>query len=335
MVPGTAEEARWRHTGQHLVFPLSVLERMIQSVLPRCRVLGMEPLAGGLRNASFKVHLHSLTEPVVLRIHQHDASLCQKEIDIIRLIGTSVPVSEVIGAKPNGLDGTPPFLLMRFIEGLSFRELRRKGDMEAIAKAAYSAGETLAAIGLFHFPQQGWIAPGPTITKSLLAEANHMPRFVDGCLESANLQKWMAADLRDRTGALVWSWATQLAAIENTSNLVHGDFNRRNLLVRPTAGHWTVAAVLDWEFAISGTPLVDFATFLRYEQTAQLVTEPHFSTGYLSAGGKLPENWRQLAKVIDLASLCESLTHKHLPEEVAVELVELVRTTVTNGMSGD
>ena len=34
-------------------------------------------------------------------------------------------------------------------------------------------------------------------------------------------------------------------------------------------GRWKVAAVLDWEFAISGSPLADLGSFLRYERTAR------------------------------------------------------------------
>lgn len=246
----------------------------------------------------------------------------------MRLIGASVPVPEVIGAKPGGLDDTPPFLLMRYVEGLSFLALKRSGDTKAMAEAAYSAGKTLAAISRFSFPQGGWLASGRTVTKPLLGGANPMLRFLDGCLGSKNLQERMSANLRNRIGSFVWSWATQLAELDSAMDLVHGDFSRRNLLVRSIAGHWTVAAVLDWEFAVSGTPLIDFGNFLRYEQASLPVIEPHFSTGYLDGGGTLPEDWRILARVIDLFALCESLTHDQLPENAAAELIKLIRTTI-------
>jgi len=58
------------------------------------------------------------------------------------------------------------------------------------------------------------------------------------------------------------------------------------------------------------------------------VAEPHLSSGYLAAGGTLPSAWRGLARLIDLTALCESLTHDHLPGQIASELVELVRATV-------
>jgi aminoglycoside phosphotransferase (APT) family kinase protein len=140
----------------------------------------------------------------------------------------------------------------------------------------------------------------------------------------------MPEELRDRTHALVWSWATRLAELDYQACLVHGDFGKRNLLVRSDTGKWSVAAVLDWEFAISGSPLGDLGHFLRYESDTHRFSEPHFSDGYLHAGGALPHDWCRLARLVDLTALCESLTHEQLPDAVVAELVELVCATVEN-----
>jgi len=157
-----------------------------------------------------------------------------------------------------------------------------------------------------------------------------MPRFVDLCLASSRLERRMPADLRDRASGLVWQWAPQLARLDEEARLVHGDFNGRNLLVRCLAGRWSVVAVLDWEFAVSGSPLADLGHFLRYERDSSPLAEPHFSNGYLHAGGKLPPDWRQLSRRVDVIALCESLTHHHLPNTVVAELLELIRAAVEN-----
>ncbi len=89
-----------------------------------------------------------------------------------------------------------------------------------------------------------------------------------------------------------------------------------------------MAAVLDWEFAFSGSPLADVGHFLRYERQSRPLAEPYFSEGYLSAGGRLPDRWRRLARITDLIALCESLTHDDLATPIAEELAELVSATV-------
>jgi aminoglycoside phosphotransferase (APT) family kinase protein len=332
-----AEPRRWMRAEPRRSLPAPVLQRIVHAAFPGCRVLSSEPLGDGLRNANFKLYLgkkdvHTIVNtarrgraprpaPVVLRIYEHDASLCQKEIDLMRLVGGTVPVPEVIYSEP-------PFTLTRWVEGITFRDLKRTGDAEAIAQAAQAAGETLAAIGRFQFRKPGWIAPGPTVASPLLEGPDPMPRFIDLCLASDKLQGRVPAELRDRARALVWSRATQYSGLDREAALVHGDFNKRNLLVRHADGRWSVAAVLDWEFAVSGAPLADLGSFLRYERAARPLAEPHFSAGYVRAGGRLPHDWRRLARLVDLVALCESLTHDELPDGVITELVELVRATI-------
>jgi hypothetical protein len=51
--------------------------------------------------------------------------------------------------------------------------------------------------------------------------------------------------------------------------------------------------------------------------------------GLRSAGTELPDDWRRLARLIDLAKLCDSLTRDYLPEEFVSELVDLVRVAVS------
>jgi hypothetical protein len=44
---------------------------------------------------------------------------------------------------------------------------------------------------------------------------------------------------------------------------------------------WRVAAVLDWEFALSASPLTDVGHFLLHECASRPLAEPHFSEWYL------------------------------------------------------
>ncbi len=136
----------------------------------------------------------------------------------------------------------------------------------------------------------------------------------------------MPAGLRDRVHTLLWSWAPILASLDGETSLVHGDLGKRNIIVRRVSEKWKLVAVLDWEFAFSGSSLTDVGHFLRYEKTSRPLIESHLSDGYVEAGGKLPEHWRQVASVMDIASLCESLTRDQLPEDIIAELLELVST---------
>jgi aminoglycoside phosphotransferase (APT) family kinase protein len=328
MIAGAPEQARWARPEPRRTLAPALVERLVQAAVPRARVRSIRPLTDGLRNANFCLQLDHAPSPLVLRMYEHDASLCQKEIDLMRLVGRAVRVPEIVYARPHASEDAAPFILTRYIEGVTFRELARSGDGDATAQAAYSAGATLAALSQFTFDKPGWLGPGLCVLAPLLEGANPIPRFIDLCLASENLQRRMPADLRERAAALVWSAAPELATLDREARLVHGDFGKRNLLVRNDGARCSIAGVLDWEFAVSGSPLADLGHFLRYERSSRPLAEPHFSNGFLHGGGQLPQEWRQLARVVDLTGLCESLTHDYLPDDVTRELVELIRATV-------
>lgn len=288
-------EARWSRFEPRRSLDPDLGRKMLACAFPSTGVRAFERLSGGYRNANFKIHLDSSSLPVVvLRIYEHDASLCRKEVDLMRLVAQKVPVPEVLFANFAKAD-LPAFAILTFIDGISLRELKRAGNKHAITQASQSAGALLAAVGSFTFSKSGWLSAGLSVTAPLLEGADPLPRFVDVCLESPHLQSRVAPQVRSRVHELVWSWAPRLRELDCEKSLVHCDFGLRNLLVREENGQWRVAALLDWEFAVSGSPLIDVAHFLRYELSASPLLEPHFSQGFLEAGGVLP---RRLAAAL-------------------------------------
>lgn len=227
----------------------------------------------------------------------------------------------------SGAGDLPPFAILNFVEGMTLRDLKRTGDKDAIAQSALAAGRVLAALGKFTFPKPGWLSAGLEVAAPLLEGADPLPRFVDLCLASPHVQRRLQAVLRSRLHDLIWSWASRLRELDTETSLVHCDFGMRNLLVRKKANQWRVAALLDWEFAVSGSPLIDVAHFLRYEVRASPLLEPHFSRGFLEAGGVLPPDWRQLCRVIDLSALVDTLVRAELPSDVEREIMELIWAT--------
>jgi len=300
---------------------------MVDWALPGARILEVHRLEDGIRNSNLKLYLHGAAEPFVLRIYEHHASLCQKELDLSSLLAKSVPQPEIVAAAPSGYEELPPFLLKRFVEGITFRELRRCGDRDAISQAAYAAGTILAAIHQVRFPRPGWLAPGLEIGSPLAEGPDPVPHFIDSCLSAEALRRRVPHDLRSRIHRMVWDSAGPLRIAAQESYLVHGDFNKRNLIVRGQEGGWRVAAVLDWEYAVSGSRFADVANFLRSESESRPLAEPYFSTGYVQAGGTLPENWLFLCRLVDLTAICGALTVEQLPPDAASELVEFITAT--------
>jgi aminoglycoside phosphotransferase (APT) family kinase protein len=68
-----------------------------------------------------------------------------------------------------------------------------------------------------------------------------------------------------------------------------------------------VAAVLDWEFAFAGPPLVDLAVFLRHRETLPAAYTAGVLAGYAAAGGSVPADWAVQTRLLDLLNLCSML----------------------------
>lgn len=302
---------------------------MIAKALPGRAVAEIRPLTGGLRNSNHHVRIDGMTESFVLRIYEHDRDLCPKEVDIHRLVRDVVPVADFIHAEPEGIAGGPPFAILRYVEGITFRELRRRGDPNATARAAASIGEVCARIGTFTFPHGGWLTKGPVPTSPLLEGDDACARFIDQCLTTAQLEP----ALHEAVHAYAWKMAPAYASVVDEACLVHCDFGSPNILVDEIDGAWRAAAILDWELAVAASPLIDVGHFLRHHRGARGAgspdVEPHFSNAFLGAGGRLPDDWRELSRALDLTALCELLSRpRGLPPDLRSEIVELVRSTV-------
>ena len=295
---------------------------------PANRVLAAEPLHGGLRNTSIRVALEGRAERAVLRLYDADPAACAKEAALLSSLASTVPVPELLEARPAFADGLPPLLVLRYVEGITFRDLKNAGDLAATAQATASVGTTLAAIGRHRYARAGRLEAEGKLGAPFVPGPDPFLRFFEHCLAVPALQERVGAGLRERIAAHATAWAPRLRALDDDARLVHGDFGATNILVHQVGGAWEVAAVLDWEFALAGSPMFDLGHFLRYERAARPVREPTFSQAYRDAGGELPDDWRQAARVVDLTALCDLLTRDEVPRDVVDEVTAMVEATL-------
>ncbi len=272
---------------------------------------GLELMSGGLRNRNFHLRLHGRPNEAVLRIYDRDPDACLKEVAVLGMIGRDVPVPRVLyveEAPPSG----PPLAVLSVAEGISLSTLRSFNDEDAVAEAARDAGRVLARLAAF---------PGPPTAFETIID------LVERFAERPAFAFRVSNDLRDRVLAAAGRWQPAFAEAARETSLVHGDFNARNIFVKQTDAGWRVSAVLDWEFALAATPYCDIGNFLRYHRPEQPRFEPHFSAGLREAGVRLPEDWLSIARIADLPALCELLGRPALPDDVALELIDLLERT--------
>ena len=188
------------------------VKHLVAAAFPNRKVARTEILTGGLINTNLKIYFESDFDPVVLRLYRDGAAACEKEVAVHSLIHRHVPVPEILHAESKRA-----FAFVEYIDGITFQQLKRTNNLNAIQQASTSIGETLAAIGKFRFP-----APGRLLaSKSSLVVGNKfiegpdpIPRILDRFLASTTFQQRAGSKLVDQLHDFIWSYAPILPSLQ-------------------------------------------------------------------------------------------------------------------------
>nr|WP_296076294.1 phosphotransferase [uncultured Actinoplanes sp.] len=273
--------------------------------LPGSKVTGSRPLTGGYSNDNTLVVTSDGGEYVLRRYLRTNS--CAVEAALATRLAGVVPVAEVIAADPTAEAAGEPAMLSAFMPGRLLGDVLAEVSGPAAAELGRAAGRTLAAIRSVSFAAPGFFSggelePGP----AGIEPTGDLDAFVRRCLAEGNATGHLSGDEQRRLVRFAERVTPRLAVLRGSRQLVHADYNPKNLLVAPRDRSWAVTAVLDWEFAFSSSPLFDLGNMLRDPRPAGF--GEGFADGYRAGGGSLPDDWRRLSQALDLFSLADLLT---------------------------
>lgn len=281
-----------------------------------------ERLAGGYSNENLLITT-AAGERLVLRRYLR-ANRCAVEAALAQRLRGVVPVPEVVAADPDGGEAGEPVLLARYVTGLPLGHALAGAGQQDQASLGRLVGAALASIGTVRFACPGEFT-GPDLVPDASAWPASLPAFVERCLADGRAgQVLLSAAERDALRELAISAAVLADQVAADSQLVHADFNPKNLLVSAGPDGWAVSAVLDWEFAFSGSPLIDIGNMLRFGEDVPGAFRAGFVAGFREAGGALPESWLEISQALDLYALAEFLSRPP-DHEFAVKAVGQLR----------
>lgn len=286
-------------------FDAAVAAWLASDALPGRRIEQTRALPGGYRNHN----LHLVTDTgdqYVLRRFLH-SNTCAIEAALAARLAGVAPVAEVIAADPHGAAAGQPVMLSRFMPGVLLSDALPTADGGQVRQLGRTVGATLAAIGTITFPRPGFFADSD-LTPDGTEPTADLPAFVERCLRDGNAHHELTPAEQDALLRHAARRAPLLTAVSGCRQLVHSDFNPKNLLASHRNGIWAVTAVLDWEFALSSSPLIDIGNMLRFGHEIPPAFAAGFTTGFADAGGALPDNWRQVSQALDLFALADFLS---------------------------
>ena len=234
-------------------------------------------------------------------------------LDYVSREAPEVPVPKILWRSAGQLVGERAAFAMTYVDGHLLASVEDGMSTAACHDICEQVAFAAARIHELRFSQCGLLGPGPNVTEPFASYAAGTVGFMQSCLDNANLQRRLGAE-RCRCLHHCLTHRTDLHQPSSTQQLCHSDFNQKNFLIRRNSnGRHQLAAVLDWEFAFSGSSVIDVGNLLRFEHESRAVESGWFADAYRAAGGRLDTTWREQALFADLLAQCAFLIR---PEEM-------------------
>ncbi len=300
----------WNRATAEIELSISEAETLLRTALPEVRVTDVVPTEGGLANTNLKIQLAGDAGPLLLRFCVRDSSSAAREFHLLERVENKVAVPHRIHySNENSVNGHS-YILMEWVEGVRLETIIDSLQPNEIEPLGESLGEALAGIHSVTFEQAGFFDENLNVASPMTMGCAGLLSYARECLEKPLVKERIDIELGnnllnflDKRSGLLDEW-------QGEPCLTHCDFNGSNILVNKSVGLWKVAAVLDWEFAFSGTPFFDFGNLLRAPIGEVLGMERAVEKGYRNAGGNLPQQWRQMSKLTDLTAWLDFLTRE-------------------------
>jgi aminoglycoside phosphotransferase (APT) family kinase protein len=259
-----------------------------------------EVIAGGCANLNARL-FPDKGPPLILRVYLRDSAAASRERNLAERLQGMVPVPRVLNT---GVYGERSFAVVECAEGVTLRDLLLgRAGIADTAPVLREVGRLLGGLRRVTFDSPGFF------DAELRVRPDLAPDFVALAQDYAAHPSVVAAlgeSVLQRLARLFAEHRADLPGAEQPS-LVHGDYDPANILVAKQDGGWRVSAVLDWEFAFSGSFLWDVGNMLRYAHRLPGAYGEGFIAGIEETGLALPGNWRRSIALTNMLSLLHML----------------------------
>ena len=294
-------KSNWEKTNEYTDVDEKIIKQAIQNACPEKTLTSYSIISGGCANLNIKIRFKDSNDPFLLRLYLRDKEAALKEQNIYKMVGNTIPVPEVLCV---GNTGNYRYALTNFVKGITLRDAVLNGNVEELSDVIYGTGTLLAKLQNYTFPCSGFFDQNLKVQDKL--EQDFCIDFLHECLENPTVSSELESKAVKRIAEITDKYASYFPD-NSYHTLVHADYDPSNILINRKNGKWKVTAILDWEFAFSGSYLCDVANMLRYAHQLPDVYEQSFLKGLQGSGTTLPDNWRITIHLLNLLSLLDCL----------------------------
>lgn len=238
----------------------SLREYLLENGFPDCQEIKWEQFRGGFSNLTYLLQIDG--QEVVLR-RPPLGSKISKAHDMLREFNVLKALEKVSYSKtPKGIlacENTniigAPFFLMEKVHGEILRNKLPKGqdlDAQFFRELSINTLDSFIELHQLELTESGLIHLGKP--------EGYVRRQVDGWI--GRYEKAKTEEIPTLENAALWL-TDNLPTYPTNISFIHNDFKFDNLVL-DSWGNPQIVAVLDWEMATVGDPLMDLGTLLAY-----------------------------------------------------------------------
>jgi thiamine kinase-like enzyme len=298
-------KADWEKTNVRIEIPDGLICKMVKLVLPGEQLKSYRVVEGGCANLNIKLDLASGCKKILrIYVRDHDAAYREQAISNMIYRDIPVPLIEYVG-KFEGYQ----FAISEFKLGITLRDLFLNDQACNIEDIMHQVGELLSRLTQFTFSTSGLF--DRKLNVAHLTDDHECVEFAKNCLQNEVSTTTLSPELIATIDQRLDQYTNLLEQMTG-NQLVHADFDPANILVTQNNNRWQVNAILDWEFAFSGSMLWDIANMLRYAHMMPEQFENSFIHSLTSSGVNLPNNWRVIIQLLNMVSLLDCLNRTNI-----------------------
>lgn len=286
---------RFERSSNYIKLTTDQIQQLVKPYL-NGTVSDISILGDGFANTNYHFSVNKGATSYVLRLSQRNLEQFKKEIEVLHFVMNRIPVPKVIATN---YSCETPFAILEYTEGILFSSALESADEHSNCKMSFSIGHILSVIHSFDMGGSGFFNDKFEFTERFNNFGKAYFDYMIKCLELKHVTERMGSELHKKINDLIEHNMDMLTSLSGAERLIHCDFNGKNIVMSNNK----VRAVLDWEFASAGHPLVDIGNFLRFEEDYTESIINSFVEGYKSELGELPQGWREIAKLLDLAAM--------------------------------
>lgn len=310
-------EIGWERTLPLVKINNDLIINLFKGVVKAEDIVHIDLLDEGCRTTNYMISTKSENKYLLKIFYENDKSY-KKDISLFNMIKNNIPVQDILKIDRDMRINNKEYIIYRYIDGNTISQWLKQGK-KLTKELLISVASILGQIHNIKFETRGYLDEKLNVTNEVEPIANLFDKHIND-----NVKLRLGNENINKIKSIIYKYEEELSYIEKDSRLIHGDFQGTNIIIN----NETVSGIIDWEFCMSGSPLMDMGQFFRYEEYFDNELIIAFENEYKKVCDyKLMDNWYNISKIIDLLSLIQLMNRdEDMPNKYnkIIQIIEVV-----------